>query len=481
MKKIISILLAMLMLATVALSAVSCGEEDGDNHTHAFKNGICDCGEVNPDYRTCFACGLNEGTEPLEYYGYTVYLCVSCYNEYTHKHEFVDGKCECGEEDPDYGKTVLSSATVDENGNLIITLSDGSVFPGVALPENKEGIKFKEAKLEDGDLVITFTDGYMVGCRHLVGISGEITSLNARIEKKHLYLTINDSEQDLGQVFYPTMPLEELTPSGSCDYADSRDVTGRDITYVEIKVKGYGIITVLLDATTAPITVANFLSLVEAGFYDGLTFHRVMSNFMIQGGDPKGDGTGGSGTEIKGEMNENGWVNDILHKRGVISMARRSDSMDSATSQFFITNVDAHASLDGKYAAFGYVVCGMNIIDEITNLSLPYADSYSSYTIPDKTKQVVIESIKIHEHSFSDGECYCGAKEQAPNPDTPVDPPHEHNFVEGKCECGESDPSYVAPHEHNFVEGKCECGEIDQNYKPGGEDTYYDPNGWTKP
>ncbi len=161
----------------------------------------------------------------------------------------------------------------------------------------------------------------------------------------------------------------EKMGEGACEYLETRDTEGRDIKYVEMCISGYGKMVILLDATTAPITVANFLSLVEDGFYDGLTFHRIIDDFMIQGGDPKGDGTGGSDTEIKGEFDSNGHKNDISHKYGVISMAR-SNEPDSASSQFFICNADAADSLDGKYAAFGYVVEGLSVVDDVTASTL---------------------------------------------------------------------------------------------------------------
>jgi len=170
---------------------------------------------------------------------------------------------------------------------------------------------------------------------------------------------------------------------GACEYLESRDITGRDITYVEIKFKGYDKIVVLLDATTAPVTVENFLSLVEDGFYDELTLHRIIKDFMIQGGDPDGDGSGGSEKEIFGEFDSNGHINDISHKKGVISMAR-TDAPNSASSQFFICNADASESLDGSYAAFGYVVQGLSVIDEITKDYFPktkFASYYGSYEI----------------------------------------------------------------------------------------------------
>ena len=122
----------------------------------------------------------------------------------------------------------------------------------------------------------------------------------------------------------------------------------------------------------APITVQNFVDLVKKGFYNGLTFHRVISGFMIQGGCPKGDGTGGPGYHIKGEFSQNGVSNPIRHTRGVISMARAMDP-NSAGSQFFIMHADA-PHLDGSYAAFGKVVEGMDVVDEIAAVSVDYSD-----------------------------------------------------------------------------------------------------------
>ncbi len=175
----------------------------------------------------------------------------------------------------------------------------------------------------------------------------------------------------------------EKMGTGACEYLETRDTEGREIHYVEMCVKGYGKMVILLDATTAPITVENFLSLVEDGFYDGLTFHRIIKDFMIQGGDPDGDGTGGSENKIYGEFASNGWENDLSHVRGVISMAR-SNSPDSASSQFFICNADATESLDDKYAAFGYVVEGMSVVDEITEKVFPktvLANYHNDYSV----------------------------------------------------------------------------------------------------
>lgn len=135
------------------------------------------------------------------------------------------------------------------------------------------------------------------------------------------------------------------------------------LRHAEIEIENYGTIQLELDAETAPISVENFCKLASEGFYDGLTFHRIISGFMIQGGDPDGNGSGGSDTTIKGEFSSNGVENNISHVRGVISMARSNDP-DSASSQFFIVHEDS-TFLDGEYAAFGHVTEGMEIVDAI--------------------------------------------------------------------------------------------------------------------
>ena len=159
--------------------------------------------------------------------------------------------------------------------------------------------------------------------------------------------------------------------------------------HAKIKVKDYGTIEVELDGDTAPITVANFIKLVNEKFYDGLTFHRIMSGFMIQGGDPLGNGTGGSDETIKGEFSSNGVENNISHKRGVISLARSSDP-DSASSQFFIMHQDS-TYLDGEYAAFGKVTKGMSVVDKICEDVTP---TDGNGTV-EKADQPVIESIRM--------------------------------------------------------------------------------------
>ena len=133
--------------------------------------------------------------------------------------------------------------------------------------------------------------------------------------------------------------------------------------HVEIELEDYGVIKAELDADAAPVTVTNFIGLAKEGFYNGLTFHRIIDGFMMQGGDPTGTGNGGSAQTIKGEFSENGVENSLEHIRGALSMAR-SQSYDSASSQFFIVQEDS-PHLDGLYAAFGQVTEGMEIVDQI--------------------------------------------------------------------------------------------------------------------
>lgn len=165
-----------------------------------------------------------------------------------------------------------------------------------------------------------------------------------------------------------------------------------NIINATIKIKNYGNIKLELDRDTAPITVDNFVKLSKEGFYDNLTFHRIIDGFMIQGGDPNKNGTGGSNKTIKGEFKNNGVNNKISHTRGVISMARSSDN-NSASSQFFIMQKD-NTYLDGEYAAFGKVTSGIEIVDKIVNDVSKYGDGNG--LIPED-KQPIIETISIEE------------------------------------------------------------------------------------
>ncbi|MDO4306272.1 MAG: peptidylprolyl isomerase [Eubacteriales bacterium] len=201
--------------------------------------------------------------------------------------------------------------------------------------------------------------------------------------------TSTDAE-DTGDVFNADEPSEDTDEASGTETAvldTDTELSGKH--HAEIMIKDYGEIDVELDADSAPITVTNFVKLVQEGFYDGLTFHRIMDGFMMQGGDPLGNGTGGSEETIKGEFSENGVDNDLSHTRGAISMAR-SSAPDSASSQFFIVQSDC-TYLDGQYAVFGYVTEGMDIVDEICKAAQPTDDNG---TIPAE-EQPVIETIKI--------------------------------------------------------------------------------------
>ena len=175
----------------------------------------------------------------------------------------------------------------------------------------------------------------------------------------------------------------------SKDPSANEESQGIGTHHAEIEIQDYGTITVELDGDAAPITVQNFMDLANDGFYDGLTFHRIISGFMMQGGDPNGNGTGGSENTIKGEFSANGVENTLSHTRGAISMARAQDP-DSASSQFFICHADS-AFLDGQYACFGYVTDGMDVVDAVCEAAQPTDDNG---TIP-ADQQPIITAIRI--------------------------------------------------------------------------------------
>lgn len=171
--------------------------------------------------------------------------------------------------------------------------------------------------------------------------------------------------------------------------SESDDALLSGLHHVEIEIADYGTISLELDADTAPISVTNFINLANDSFYDGLTFHRIIKDFMIQGGDPQGNGMGGADQNIKGEFASNGIENDISHVRGVISMARSMDP-DSASSQFFIVHQDS-TFLDGEYAAFGHVTEGIEIVDKICD-DTPVQDDNGTVSSED---QPVITAIRV--------------------------------------------------------------------------------------
>lgn len=165
-----------------------------------------------------------------------------------------------------------------------------------------------------------------------------------------------------------TLAATSASASGSC-VTSATGAYASGTHHATIEVEDYGTIKLELEADVAPVTVANFAKLAGDGFYNGLTFHRIISGFMVQGGDPNGNGTGGSSEKIVGEFSENGHPNSISHVRGTISMAR-SQAYNSASSQFFIMQADT-PSLDGQYAAFGHVTEGMDVVDAMCEAAHP--------------------------------------------------------------------------------------------------------------
>ena len=197
-----------------------------------------------------------------------------------------------------------------------------------------------------------------------------------------------DTRENADKSTAKTTKKESFAEKKDAGTSNSQYLTGKH--HAEIVIAEYGKLELELDADVAPITVTNFVNLAKKGFYNGLTFHRIMSGFMIQGGDPNGDGAGGSEETIKGEFKSNGIENTMSHKRGVISMARTQNDPDSASSQFFIVQADSDF-LDGDYAAFGKVTAGMDIVDKICQSVQPIDNNG---TVP-ADQQPKITAIKV--------------------------------------------------------------------------------------
>lgn len=197
-----------------------------------------------------------------------------------------------------------------------------------------------------------------------------------------------DTRENADKSTAKTTKKESFAEKKDAGTSNNQYLTGKH--HAEIVIAEYGKLELELDADVAPITVTNFVNLAKKGFYNGLTFHRIMSGFMIQGGDPNGDGTGGSEETIKGEFKSNGIENTMSHKRGVISMARTQNDPDSASSQFFIVQADSDF-LDGDYAAFGKVTAGMDIVDKICQSVQPIDNNG---TVP-ADQQPKITAIKV--------------------------------------------------------------------------------------
>ena len=217
----------------------------------------------------------------------------------------------------------------------------------------------------------------------------------------HILAARNKTTIETGVAVETTVAVTETEERTETEYTEPFNIVTTEtndsiteITYfADIAIQNHGTITVKLDANAAPITVENFVSLAEDGFYDGLTFHRIMEGFMMQGGDPNGDGTGGSEKTIRGEFSDNGSKNNLSHTRGALSMARAND-YNSASSQFFIVHEDS-TFLDGQYAVFGYVTEGMEIVDAICTAAEPTDDNGT--ILPEE--QPVITSVNIRKES----------------------------------------------------------------------------------
>ncbi|MCR5119053.1 MAG: peptidylprolyl isomerase [Lachnospiraceae bacterium] len=241
--------------------------------------------------------------------------------------------------------------------------------------------------------LMTLAATFILGAVMLTGCGNPGYTRAEDMEKKISEMTETSKEQELRAEEEAEEELtEDVVEEKEIRKADAPSKEELGITgdvFADIVIKDEGTITVQLDYDMAPATVANFIKLAESGFYDGLTFHRIMNGFMMQGGDPLGNGTGGSDENIVGEFEANGYTNTISHTRGVISMARANDP-NSGSSQFFIVHQDS-TFLDGNYAAFGCVTEGMDIVDKICTEAQPIDDNG---TIPAEA-QPVIEKVVI--------------------------------------------------------------------------------------
>ncbi len=256
----------------------------------------------------------------------------------------------------------------------------------------------KQAKPSNEGKIILITTGIILG---VIAVFLIVLAIVQNVNKDSNEETASKTQTSVTDVSSDTQSSEGSADETSAgmeqlmnpEFLKSVTIDTSKIYYADIDVRDYGKITVELDYNNAPLTARNFIYLAQSGFYDGLTFHRIMEGFMIQGGDPLGTGTGGSENNIYGEFSANGYdKNTLSHTRGVISMARNSYDMNSASSQFFIVQSDAHTSaLDGNYAAFGKVTEGMEIVDAIAAAAEPTDDNG---TIP-SDQQPVINSVKI--------------------------------------------------------------------------------------
>lgn len=277
------------------------------------------------------------------------------------------------------GKSLMSStAPIQEKGTVLVPLRIISENLGATVNYDKST---KEITLTKNDTHILLTIGNTTV--KVNGVASKLqTSPKVVSETTMVPLRFISENLDCQVEWMGAQNLVAIT---------TKETATKDLPLATLKIKGYGTVTLELYPQLAPNTVNNFITLANSGFYDGLTFHRVIENFMIQGGDPNGNGTGGPGYSIPGEFTANGFKgNTLSHTKGVISMARALDP-DSAGSQFFIMSAD-YPKLDGQYAAFGKVVSGLNLIEKIQLVATNSQDK--------PLEAIVIESIRVNPGSL---------------------------------------------------------------------------------
>ena len=372
MKKLISILLALLLISAF----VGCKDKNTDTNTSSTNQSDTAETEENEGYEATFTSNsfIEIDNAGLLGKGDMIYFAKEEYSGYvvsfTIEH---DGDTPISYNQSiyasyDYLAKVLGVSEDEMTDEYVANWLDGRIDPS----QNTAYIIIQGLQFDD----------YIVLSNTYKGLNDEKNPNYEGVK----YLTVHQMVSDLKNEGFI------LKNGNMVDYYNGYIPPAIDTDkdyYADIVVKGHGTITVKLAPKTAPMTVANFVDLANKGFYNGLTFHRIIDGFMIQGGDPLGNGTGGPDTTIFGEFEKNGFKNDLKHTRGVISMAR-SGGFDSAGSQFFIMHADK-SHLDGDYAAFGTVESGIEIVDALCEAAKP-TDGNGTIASAD---QPVIESITI--------------------------------------------------------------------------------------
>ena len=350
---------------------------------------------------------MDSKTETLyKVYGDDVYYSYAENGETVSQRWFVDGYL--------YRSDAISKERVEmsveehkknlgtpSDGNLLLALED-SMFEGLSVQKDEDlyvlNIELSAENykkyvgadiIEPASYVIYFDANETLVRMHMKAKQSVygmfLVEGSTDIYLKNVGTTESISAPDDAEDYRVPASFEDIDLS-TIDSLDSLTPSESATDYVKIDVKDMGSIVIRLYSDVAPASVANFKKLVSENFYDGLIFHRVIKDFMIQGGCPKGDGTGGSSANIPGEFSSNGFTNNLAHVRGVVSMARSSNDPNSASSQFFIVHKDS-AHLNGNYAAFGFVVYGMDVVDAIAGVETNDSDK--------PLENIVIESIRF--------------------------------------------------------------------------------------